>query len=67
MAQTFEARLASPANINRVHAAKQAIEQARGSVQIIATKTPGVVIVLLTLPDNYRPEMFLPGIPFFLA
>lgn len=67
MAQTFEARLAVRESIERVQAAKRAIEQARGTVQIIPTRTAGVVIVLLTLPDGSRPEIFLPGIPFFLT
>ena len=67
MAQTYEARLTSRDNLARVLAAKRAIEQARGTVEIIPTKTAGVVIVLLTLPDGYRPEMFLPGMPFFLS
>ncbi len=67
MAQTYEARLATRENIERVQAAKRAIEQVKGTIRLVPTRTPGVVIVLLTLPDGYRPEIVLPGIPFFLA
>lgn len=65
MAQTYEARLTTPESIKRVQAAKRAVEQVRGTIQIVPTRTPGVVIVLLTLPDGYRAESLLPGIPFF--
>ncbi len=67
MAQTYEARLATRENIERVQAVKRAIEQVRGTVRIAPTRTAGVMVVLLTLPAGYSPEMFLPGIPFFLA
>ncbi len=67
MAQTYEARLTTPESIKRVQAAKRAVEQVRGTIQIVPTRTSGVVIVLLTLPDGYRAESLLPGIPFFLT
>lgn len=67
MAQTFEARLTTPESIERVQAAKRPIEQVRGTLRMVPTRTPGVVIVLLTLPDGYHPESILPGIPFFLT
>lgn len=67
MAQIYEAWLATRENIERVQAAKRAIEQARGTVRMMSTRTAGVVIVQLTLPEGHSPETFLPGMPFFLA
>jgi hypothetical protein len=61
----FQAQLTLPGSLARVRAAVHAIEQAGGKVVIIATGTEGVTTVCLYLPPPYRPENFLPGLPFF--
>lgn len=63
--QLFQAQLTLPGSLARVQAATHAIEQAGGRVEIIPTATPGLTTVCLYLPPPYRPEQFLPGLPFY--
>lgn len=63
--QTYEALLSNPQHIAQTRAAARAIEQLGGKLEIHPTKTPGMALVALTLPEQYRPETIFPGLPFF--
>lgn len=65
--QTYEALLSNPQHIAQVRAAARAIEQMGGKLEIFPTKTSGLALVVLTLPEQYRPEAIFPGLPFFPA
>jgi hypothetical protein len=61
----YQALISNPQNITRVRVAKAAIEQAGGRVSIAPPTTVGMVVVILELPEDLRPEQFCPGVPFF--
>jgi len=65
--KTYEAILTHHTSIARVAAARPAIERAGGSVKLAPPTHNGMVLVMLTLPDRYTPEDFLPGLPFYLV
>ncbi|HLY29814.1 MAG TPA: hypothetical protein VKQ36_02180 [Ktedonobacterales bacterium] len=60
----YQAVFSRPDNIARVQAARRAIERVGGKVEIIPSNA-GMTAVILTLPEPYRPEQFVPGLPFF--
>lgn len=62
--RTYEAAL-SAASVARVVAARRSIEEKRGKVLIAPSGTSGMTIVVLTLPEQFTPEMFVPGLPFY--
>ncbi|HUY75166.1 MAG TPA: hypothetical protein VMV29_00230 [Ktedonobacterales bacterium] len=63
--RTYETALSRPENLAQVKAATRQIERIGGSVQIAAPTATGITLVVLTLPENYRPEDILPGLPFY--
>lgn len=63
--RTYEAALSRPDNLAQVKAATRLIEHVGGTVQIAAPTATGMTLVVLTLPEAYRPEDILPGLPFF--
>jgi hypothetical protein len=63
--RTYEATLTRKENIERVKAATRPIERLGGRVQILVDGATGMTLVVLTLPDTYRPEDVLPGLPFY--
>ena len=63
--QTYEAALSRPDNLAQVKAATRLIERIGGTVQIAAPTPTGITLVVLTLPETYRPEDVLPGLPFY--
>ncbi len=63
--QTYEAALSRPDNLAQVKRAIRLIERIGGAVQIAAPTATGMTLVVLILPETYRPEDILPGLPFF--
>lgn len=63
--RTYEAALSRKENLAQVKAATRQIERLGGRVQIVAPKATGMTLVFLTLPDTYRPDDVLPGLPFY--
>ncbi len=63
--QTYEALLARPDNLARIEAQRRAIERVGGRLHIASASPSGLVMVTLTLPSTYRPDDFLPGLPFY--
>jgi hypothetical protein len=61
---TYQAVL-SQANADRVRAARQQIERVGGRVALTPPNQVGLVIAQLELPEAYRSEQFLPGLPFY--
>jgi hypothetical protein len=61
----YQAILGNPTNVARVQAARSAIDQVGGRVQIAPPTKDGMTLVVLTLPEGYAPERFLPGLPFY--
>jgi hypothetical protein len=61
----YQAQIALPATLERIHAARPLVELSGGKVEIIATTTAGLTIVRLTLPESLPPDAVLPGVPFF--
>jgi hypothetical protein len=64
--KTYEALLASPANIAQVESTRLVIERAGGRVKLAPPTSSGMVLVTLILPDRYTPQDFLPGLPFYV-
>lgn len=62
---TYQAQVTLPATIARIQAAYDLILRAGGQLEFLATATPGLTIVRLSLPEDIPPEALLPGIPFF--
>ena len=62
--RTYEVLLARPESLARVRALESAIRQVGGKVRIAPVSKSNVVAVTLWLPDSYRPDDFLPDIPF---
>lgn len=63
--RTYEAALSRKDNLAQVQAAIRVIERIGGTVQIAASTPTGVTLVVLMLPEIYRPEDVLPGLPFY--
>lgn len=63
--RTYEAALSRKENIEQAKAAIRLIERLGGRVQTAVDRATGVTLVILTLPDTYRPEDILPGLPFY--
>ncbi|HKW20261.1 MAG TPA: hypothetical protein VJO13_02710 [Ktedonobacterales bacterium] len=63
--RTYEAALSRPDNVAQVKAAIRLIERIGGTVQIDPPTATGITLVVLTLPETYRPEDLLPGLPFY--
>lgn len=61
----YEAALSRPDNVAQVKATIRLIERIGGTVQIDPPTATGITLVVLTLPDAYRPEDILPGLPFY--
>lgn len=61
----YQAMLSNPANVARVRAVQRTIEQVGGKVSLAPPTKVGMVVVLLTLPEGYTPDQFLPGLPFY--
>lgn len=61
----YQAMLRNPANVARVQAARRAIEQVGGRIQIAPPTKDGMTLVVLSLPEGYAPDHFLPGLPFY--
>jgi hypothetical protein len=63
--RTYEAALTRPDNVAQVKAAAPSIKRIGGTVQISAPTADGVTLVVVTLPQIYRIEDILPGLPFY--
>ena len=63
--RTYQAQLTLPASLARVRAVRTDIERVGGHVELLPTDTVGLTTVRIRLPDQYQPEQFLPGLPFY--
>lgn len=63
--RSYEALLARPDNLARIEAQRRAIERAGGQIYIAPATRTGMIMVTLLLPATYRPDDFLPGLPFY--
>lgn len=63
----YEALLTNPQSIARVQAARHAIQQLGGRVEIQGERGSPVQLVTLWLPAPHTPDEALPGLPFFPA
>lgn len=61
----YQAMLSNPNNVGRVRAVQRAIEQIGGKVSISPPTKVGMVVVVLSLPEGYSPDQFVPGLPFY--
>ncbi len=64
---TYQALLSNPQNVARVQAAKGEVERLGGRLSVAPPSNVGMVLVLLELPDMYRPDQLFPGMPFYPA
>jgi hypothetical protein len=64
---TYQALLSNPQNVARVQAAKGEIERAGGRISVAPPSKVGMVLVVIELPEAYRPDQFFPGMPFYPA
>ena len=65
--QVYQALLSRPESMDQLRQARQTIERIGGKVAIDPPTKAGMVVVTLWLPQPYRPEQFLPGLPFYPA
>jgi hypothetical protein len=63
--RTYQAQLTLPASLARVRAARATIERAGGRIELLPTDVTGLTTVRIHLPEQLRPEQFLPGLPFY--
>jgi hypothetical protein len=63
--RSYEALLARPDNLARIEAQRRSIERAGGQLHIAPASQSGLIMVTLMLPASYRPDDFLPGLPFY--
>ena len=63
--RTYQAQLTLPASLARVRGVRPDIERVGGHVELIPTNIAGLTTVRIRLPDQYQPEQFLPGLPFY--
>jgi hypothetical protein len=61
---TYQAVLSQPGAV-QVHRARREIERVGGRISLSLPNQVGLVIAVLELPEAYRPERFLPGLPFY--
>ncbi|MBF6590098.1 MAG: hypothetical protein IVW57_06130 [Ktedonobacterales bacterium] len=61
----YQALLSHPDNLARVQAAKREIERVGGRLSLAPPTKTGMVAATLELPEGYRPEDFVPGVPFY--
>ena len=61
----YQALLANPQNVASVQARMREVEDVGGQLAISPPTRVGMVIVILELPEDYSPEQFFPGIPFY--
>lgn len=61
----YQALLSNPENVARVQAARREVERVGGRVSLAPPTKAGMVAVILELPEGYRPEQFVPGLPFY--
>ncbi len=62
---TYQALLARQESVERVRKMRQAIERVGGSIVIEPPTEAGMVIITLTLPDQFQPRDFFPDLPFY--
>lgn len=62
---TYQAQITLPATLARLQAAREGIERAGGTLEVLPTATPGLTLARLTLPASLSPEVVAPGVPFF--
>ena len=65
--RTYDAALTRPDNIAQVKAAIPLIKKIGGTVQLSAPTATGMTLVVVTIPETYRIEDLLPGLPFYPA
>jgi hypothetical protein len=65
--RVYEAMLAQRDSLERVQAARRAIERAGGAIKFAPPTASGMVLVALILPDRHTPQEFLPDLPFYPA
>jgi hypothetical protein len=63
--RTYQAQLSLPASLARIRAVRLEIERAGGRVELLPTEIAGLTTVRIRLPEQYQPEQFLPGLPFY--
>jgi hypothetical protein len=61
---TYQAVLSQPGAV-QVYRARKEIERFGGRITLSHPNQVGLVIAVLELPETYRPEQFLPGLPFY--
>jgi hypothetical protein len=61
----YQALLSNPDNLARIQAVRREIERVGGRVTFSSPTKSGMIAVLLDLPEGYRPEEILPGVPFY--
>ena len=62
---TYQAILSTPNNIARIQAAKRAIEGIGGKLTVAPPNKAGMTLITLALPEQYYPDQFFPGVPFY--
>jgi hypothetical protein len=62
---TYQALLSNPQNVARVQSTRGEIERIGGRLSVAPPSKVGMVLVLLDLPEAYRPDQFFPGMPFY--
>ena len=62
--RSYEAVISRPDNLARIQAARRAIERVGGKIVTAPPNAAGMVLVVVTLPEAYTPEDFVPGVPF---
>lgn len=62
---TYQALLSNAENLARVEAARRQIERSGGHVHLAPVQRVGMVLVTLELPEQQRPDMFFPDLPFY--
>ena len=61
----YEAILSQQEAITAVRVASKRIASVGGAVEMSPPTRTGMVIVTLRLPENYQPQQFFPGLPFY--
>ncbi|MGE5335604.1 MAG: hypothetical protein ACM3N4_12955 [Nitrososphaerota archaeon] len=62
---TYQALLSKSENVARVEAARRQIERVGGRVTMTPAQRVGMVLVILELPEQYRPDAIFPDLPFY--
>ncbi|MGE5333149.1 MAG: hypothetical protein ACM3N4_00485 [Nitrososphaerota archaeon] len=62
---SYQAQLTLPTSLERVRDARTEIERVGGRVELLPTEIARLTLVRIHLPEQYRPEQFLPGLPFY--